>query len=67
VLSPEEANHQQELEQTLLDFEAVTAELNYRKAQNSLRNLISNLDLTAEEQQGLESEIKRLTQMHSYH
>jgi len=63
VLSPEEANHQQELEQTLLDFEAVTAELNYRKAQNSLRNLISNLDLTAEEQQGLESEIKRLTQM----
>ncbi|MEM7760263.1 MAG: GTP-binding protein, partial [Cyanobacteria bacterium P01_A01_bin.40] len=41
----------------------MTAELNYRQAQNSLRNLISNLDLTAEEQTGLESEIERLTQM----
>lgn len=63
MLSPEEANHQQELEQTLFDFEEITAELNYRKAQNSLRNLISNIDLTVEEQRGLESEIKRLTQM----
>jgi GTPase len=57
------ANRQTELEQTLIDFEEITAELNYRKAQNSLRSLIANIDLTAEEQQGLESDIDRLTQM----
>ncbi len=63
VLSKQEANNQTDLEKTLLGFEEITAELNYRKAQNSLRSLISNLDLTAEEQSGLESEIERLTQM----
>ncbi len=52
-----------ELEEALIGFEEITAELNYRQAQNSLRSLISNLDLTAEEQEGLESEIDRLTQM----
>lgn len=62
-MSNQEANSQVHLEQTLLDFEEITAELNYRTAQNSLRNLISNIDLTAEEQTGLESEIERLTQM----
>ena len=61
-MSEEEAT-QAELEQTLFSFEEITAELNYRKAQNSLRSLISNLDLTAEEQTGLEAEIDRLTQM----
>ena len=49
--------------QTLFSFEEITAELNYRKAQHSLRDLIGNIDLTAEEQTGLESEIERLTQM----
>ena len=44
-------------------FEEITAELNYRKAQNSLRDLIGNIDLTVEEQTGLELEIDRLTQM----
>ena len=62
-MSKQETNNQTELEKTLLSFEEITDELNYRKAQNSLRSLISNLDLTAEEQRGLESEIERLTQM----
>ena len=62
-MSKQETNNQTELEKTLLSFEEITDELNYRKAQNSLRSLISNLDLTAEEQSGLESEIERLTQM----
>ena len=53
----------QESDQTLFSFEEITAELNYRKAQRSLRDLISNIDLTAEEQTGLESEIDRLTLM----
>ena len=63
MLSKEEVENQAELEQTLFSFEEITAELNYRKAQNSLRDLISNIDLTTEEQTGLESEIDRLTQM----
>lgn len=63
MLSREEAKNQAELEQTLFSFEKITAELNYRKAQNSLRDLIGNIDLTAQEQAGLELEIERLTQM----
>jgi hypothetical protein len=62
VLSNEEAKNSSEIEQTF-SFEAIAAELNYRQAQTSLRDLISNIDLTAEEQIGLESEIERLTQM----
>ena len=62
-MSKQETNNHTESEKTLLSFEEITDELNYRKAQNSLRSLISNLDLTAEEQSGLESEIERLTQM----
>ncbi len=54
---------QPELDQISFSFEEITAELNYRKAQNSLRGLISNIDLTAEEQVGLELEIERLTHM----
>ena len=54
---------QPESAQTHFSFEEITAELNYRKAQNSLRDLIGNIDLTAEEQTGLESEIDRLAQM----
>ena len=61
-MSKEEVNRA-ELEQTLFSFQEITDELNYRKAQNSLRSLISNLDLTTEEQTGLESEIDRLAQM----
>ncbi len=53
----------QQLDSTVFSFEAITAELNYRKAQHSLRDLIGNIDLTAQEQTGLESEIERLTQM----
>ena len=53
----------QSLDQTVFSFEEITAELNYRKAQHSLRDLIGNIDLTVEEQAGLESEIERLTQM----
>ena len=62
-MTPESTQNSTELDQTLFSFQEITAELNYRQAQNSLRNLIGNIDLTAEEQNGLESEIDRLTQM----
>lgn len=62
-MSSREAQNRMELEQALANFQEITTELNYRKAQHSLRNLIGNIDLTAEEQNGLESQIDRLTQM----
>lgn len=55
--------YSKELETTLLEFAEINTQLNYRKAQNSLRNLIGNLDLTQEEQQGLELEIDNLSGM----
>ena len=68
MLSDREAGDRQkleglELEEALIGFEEITAELNYRQAQKSLRSLIGNIDLTAEEQNGLESDIDRLSAM----
>ena len=58
-----EAKNGAEFPETLLSFEEIVAELNYRQAQTSLRDLIGNIDLTAEEQVGLETEIDRLSLM----
>lgn len=52
-----------ELDNAILSFEEIQAELNYKQAQDSLRELVSRLDLTAQEQVGLESEIGGLTAM----
>jgi hypothetical protein len=53
----------QELDDTILSFQEITAEINYKQAQKSLQNLVTNLDLTSEEQAGLEAEIEHLTMM----
>jgi len=53
----------EELDSAILNFTEIATELNYHKAQKSLRSLIGNLDLTSQEQSGLESEITRLTGM----
>ncbi len=52
-----------ELNDTIQDFSDLQAELNYRQAQEVLRELISNLDLSAKEQSGLETEIHSLETM----
>ncbi len=57
------ANVRDELDQVILTFKDIQTEINYKQSQKLLRNLISNLDLTAEEQKGLETEIERLTGM----
>lgn len=49
-----------DLDRTLLSFEEIQGEINYKQAQDSLRNLVNHLDLTPREQAGLESEIDRL-------
>jgi GTPase len=51
------------LKNTPWSFSEITNQINYRKAQRSLRILLGNLDLTQEERVDLESEIDRLTTM----
>ncbi|BAU64033.1 hypothetical protein STA3757_14020 [Stanieria sp. NIES-3757] len=63
MLSFDSSSHSAELELALLSFQEITTEINYKKAQNSLRDLIRNLDLTDREQAGLESDLSRLTEM----
>ncbi len=58
-LKPED----RELEDVVFDFQDVLEDLNYRQAQDALRELVNNLDLTAQEQVGLESEIHCLGTM----
>ncbi|MDP8963626.1 MAG: Era-like GTP-binding protein, partial [Cyanobacteriota bacterium] len=50
-----------ELDQAILSVEEIQAELNYKQARDALRDLVTNLDLTPQEQTGLESEIQGLT------
>ncbi len=59
----EPINHKDELDEVIFSFEEITAEINYKQAQDSLRNLVHHIDLTAEEQSGLESEIDYLSAM----
>ncbi|MGK7916789.1 MAG: GTP-binding protein [Prochloraceae cyanobacterium] len=47
----------------MLAFEKIQEELNYQQARESLRDLVNQIDLTGEEQAGLESEIDRLAAM----
>lgn len=53
----------EEIESTILSFREIQGELNYKQAQDSLRDLVSSLDLSAREQAGLEAEIAHLSQM----
>lgn len=52
-----------ELDEAILSFDDIQAELNYRKAQTVLHNLVAGLDLTPRERQGLEPEINGLESM----
>ncbi|MGQ9870862.1 MAG: GTP-binding protein [Leptodesmis sp.] len=52
-----------ELDEAILSFDDIQAELNYRQAQTVLHNLVAGLDLTPRERQGLEPEITGLESM----
>ncbi|WP_059000529.1 GTP-binding protein [Leptolyngbya sp. NIES-2104] len=53
----------EELDEAISGFDEIQAELNYRQAQTTLRELVENLDLTDQERSGLESEIHGLGTM----
>lgn len=55
------AGFDQEIDYAIWSVEEIQAELNYKQAHDSLRDLVTNLDLTPQEQTGLESEIEGLT------
>lgn len=54
---------EEDWDNTILDFAHLQGEINYQQAQESLQNLLLNLDLKDSEKQGLESDINRLSQM----
>jgi len=49
-----------EFDSAIASFEEIQEELNYKQAQDALRDLVTHLDLTPREQAGLESEIEDL-------
>lgn len=57
------SNVDRELDDTILSFADIQAELNLRRAKDALRDIVENLDLTAQERTGLEPEIGGLETM----
>ncbi|TAF39902.1 MAG: GTP-binding protein, partial [Oscillatoriales cyanobacterium] len=57
------SNVDRELDDTILSFADIQAELNLRHATDALRDIVENLDLTPIERTGLEPEIRGLEKM----
>jgi GTPase len=57
------SNVDRELDDTILSFADIQAELNLRHAKDALRDIVENLDLTPQERTGLEPEIGGLEKM----
>ncbi|MEG5018733.1 MULTISPECIES: GTP-binding protein [unclassified Microcoleus] len=57
------SNVDRELDDTILSFADIQAELNLRHAKDALRDIVENLDLTLQERTGLEPEIGGLEKM----
>jgi small GTP-binding protein len=52
-----------DFDSAISSFEEIQAELNYKQAQDALRDIVTHLDLTPKEKAGLESEIEDLTHL----
>lgn len=52
-----------DLDRLLFDFNQIQEELNQKEAQQCLRQLVRNLDLTQQEQKGFEDDLRELTTM----
>ena len=50
----------EDIDTALHSFEAIQEELNYKQAQNSLRDIVNKIDLTPQEKTGLELDLDRL-------
>ncbi|WP_446351307.1 GTP-binding protein [Coleofasciculus sp. F4-SAH-05] len=63
ILTNNPPDSNQDWDWAMWSVDAVQGELHYKRAQDSLRELVSNLDLTSQEQAGLESEIEDLANL----
>ncbi len=61
-INPTSQVWEEEMDSAIFSFDEIQTELNYRQAQTALRNLVA-IDLTPQEQQGLETEITSLETM----
>ncbi len=52
-----------ELDNAAFSVAQIQAEVNYKQAQDALKDLVKNLDLTSQEKAGLESDIEELTNL----
>lgn len=59
----QDCDFEQAIEQAIFSFDDIQAELNYKKAQTSLRDMVQNLDLSPPEKAGIEAEIADLSRM----
>jgi GTPase len=62
-LTPETQALFDSFDQTLMDFDDIQEELNYRQAETSIRDMIAKLDLSDRERDGLEGAITGLESM----
>ncbi|MDV2999558.1 MAG: GTPase Era [Chroococcopsis gigantea SAG 12.99] len=53
----------EDLEEAINSFEAIQEEINYKQAQNSLKNLVNRIDLSESEKIGLEGNLDKLVGM----
>lgn len=56
-------NLDEEMDSAIWSFEDIQAELNYKQARDTLHNLVTKLDLSPQEREGLEAEITQLETM----
>ncbi|HBL13937.1 MAG TPA: GTP-binding protein [Cyanobacteria bacterium UBA11162] len=63
ILTENSPGLDRDLDTAIWNFAAIQSELNYKQAQEALRDLVTNLDLTPQEQAGLESDIEELTNL----
>ena len=63
VGSSNNAETADELDQTIQGFDDIQSELSYKQAQSALSDLVQRMDLTPQEQIGLENEIQQLQSM----
>ena len=63
IKNSHQSQNGEELDSAIFTFAEIETELNYQRAQTALHNLVTNLDLTPQEQGGLEGEIADLETM----
>jgi GTPase len=62
-ITPHSSDTDWEIDRAILSFEEIQSELNYKRAQHVLKDIVDRLDLTSQERRGLEAELGGLESM----